>query len=455
MPNVSGQGNASAPLALRRELSVRDLVLFNISAVVGIRWVAAAAHVGPGSLALWALAAVLFFVPSALAVSSLSRLYPGQGGLYVWAQRSFGDWHGFLCGWLYWCSNLFYFPNLLVSGVAMAVYSLRSGDPRLSGSPGFVLGASLVVLWIAMLTNLVGLRIGKWTENVGGASTYIAVLGLVVTAMIVWMQKGAANHLDLVPAWSWEKLNFWSQLAFAFVGLELGAVMGGEIRDPERTVPRAAWISGLAIAVIYILGTLALLVLLPSGEINIVTGLAQAAVASGRQSGLPWLSPLIATLIMAAVAGQLGAWIAGSSRIPFVMGVDRYLPAAFAHLHPRWRTPHVAILTQGTACTVFVLAMQAGDDLRTAYQLLVDMTVITTFVPFLYIFLASYKNGQRLSGAAGMIVTACGIAFALVPPSGSRSAWLFAGKLLAGCALLIAAGRIIFVRGCRAKPARK
>jgi amino acid transporter len=276
-----------------------------------------------------------------------------------------------------------------------------------------------------------------------------------MTAMIVWMQKGAANYLDLAPAWSWEKLNFWSQLAFAFVGLELGAVMGGEIRDPERTVPRAAWISGLAIAAIYILGTLALLILLPSGEINIVTGLAQAAVASGHQAELPWLSPLIAALIMAAVAGQLGAWIAGSSRIPFVIGVDRYLPVAFGRLHPRWRTPHVAILTQGAACTVFVLAMQAGDDLRTAYQLLVDMTVITTFVPFLYIFLASYRNGQRLSGAAGMLVTASGIAFSLVPPSGTPSAWLFAGKLLAGCALLIVAGRIIFVRGCQAKPARE
>ena len=98
--------------ALARELGLRDLVLFNIAAVAGVRWLAAAAKAGPSSISLWLLAAAFFFVPSALAVSRLTVKLPEEGGLYAWAKASFGDWHGFLCGWCYWLSNLFFFPAL-------------------------------------------------------------------------------------------------------------------------------------------------------------------------------------------------------------------------------------------------------------------------------------------------------------------------------------------------------
>jgi len=432
--------------ALQRELGLRDLVLFNIAAVVGIRWLAAAAHAGAGSITLWVLAAAFFFVPSALAVTRLAARFPDEGGIYVWTKRSFGDWHGFLCGWCYWLSNLFYIPNLLLAGIAIAVYTLGGQYVRLADNRLFVVTASLLVLWIALLTNLLGVRIGKWTENLGGLATYAAGAGLVILGAVVWTRSGSATRLDLLPEWSWGKLNFWSQIAFAFGGLELGAIMGGEIRDPPRTVPRAAWISGTAIAAFYILGTLALLVLLPAERVNIMSGLAQAGAAAGERLALPWVAPLLALLITAGVTGQLGAWLAGAARLPFVIGLDRYLPASFARLHPRWRTPHVAILTQGAACTLFLLIVQLGENLRSGYQLLVDMTVVTYFIPFLYLFLSAWKHGQRWSAAAGALVTTAAIAFSLVPPGEAESPWLFEAKLIGGCALLIAAARIWFTR---------
>ncbi len=436
---------------LRRELGLRDLVLFNIAAVVGIRWLAAAAHTGPGSLSLWVLAAAFFFVPLALAVSRLSSRFPEQGGLYAWTRRSYGDWHGFLCGWCYWLSNLFWIPNLLVAGLAMAAYTLGPQYVGLSENRWFVISGSLVVLWISALTNLVGLRVGKWTENVGALASYLAGLLLVVMGVAVWRLDGPATQGgSVLPAWSWENVNFWSQIALAFGGLELGAVMGGEIRDPARTVRRAAWISGAAIAVFYMLGTLAMLVLVAPERINIVTGLAQAGAAASERLGVASLGPLFAALVTLGITGQLGAWIGGSARVPFAIGLDRHLPPAFARLHPRWGTPHVAILTQAAACTAFLLAMQLGESLRIGYQLLVDMTVVTYFIPFGYLFLTAMKEGLRASGAAAFAVTVVAIAVSLVPPAGVRSLWLFEAKLIGGCALLIAAGRMCFRRGQRA-----
>ena len=425
----------------KRALGLRDLVLFNIAAVIGIRWLAAAAHAGPGSLTLWVLAAALFFVPSALAVATLGERYPDQGGLYVWTRRAFGPWHGFLCGWCYWLSNLFYLPNLILAGLAMSAYALGLAE---DSTP--LLPASLAVLWIALIANLVGLGVGKWIGSLGAAATYVAGGLLLVLGAWAWRLHGSATPLDLAPGFNLDKLNFWSQIAFAFGGLELGAVMAGEIRDPRRTVPRAAWISGAAIAAFYILGTLAMLVLRTPDRISPLTGLVEVGADAGVRLGLAWAAPVLALAIALNVTGQLGAWIGAVARVPFAIGLDRYLPAAFARLHPRYGTPHVALLVLGAVATAFVLTMQAGETLRVAYQLLVDLTVMVYFIPFLYLFAAAWREGRWFSGACGTAVTVAAIVLSLIPPGGAASVWLFELKLVGGCLLLVAAARLCFKR---------
>ena len=100
---------------LRREMGLWDVLLFNIAAVLGPRWIAAAAHNGTSSISLWVLAAVLFFLPTALIIVELSTRYPTEGGLYIWAKEAFGEFHGFVAGWAYWTYTMFYFPGLLLA----------------------------------------------------------------------------------------------------------------------------------------------------------------------------------------------------------------------------------------------------------------------------------------------------------------------------------------------------
>src|ERR1700693_1925145 len=146
----------------RRELRLWHLVLFNVSAVAGIRWLAAAAQVGPGSLTLWLLAALTFFFPSALVIASLFALFPEEGVFYIWTKRAFGDWHGFLAAWVYFVSNILYFPTLLLSGVAIASYMFGQTGIKYSENPWYAIPVTLAALWLAFLANLVGLRVGKW-----------------------------------------------------------------------------------------------------------------------------------------------------------------------------------------------------------------------------------------------------------------------------------------------------
>ena len=427
-----------------RALGLRDVVLFNIAAVVSIRWLTTAARIGPGSLSLWAAAALLFFVPLALVVARMNDLYPREGGIYAWTGIAFGEWHGFLCGWCYWLSNLFYFPNLLLAGIGMAFYTFGSQYAGLAENRVIMTTACLAVLWIALGTNLVGLQTGKWTQNFGAAATCLAGAAVITAGITALVQgRGATPMTSIAPEWNWSTLNYWSQIAFAFGGLELGAIMSGEIRHSQRTVRRAAWISAGLIASFYILGTLSMLALITPAKVNIVTGVAQAVNAAGA-------GPL-AALIALGIMGQFGAWIGGSARLAFAIGIDRYLPASFGKLHPRWQTPHVALLSQGIATTAFVIFLETGETLRTAYQLLVDMTVISYFIPFLYLFATGWKHGQRWGPVAGSFVTLVGLACSFVPPEDVRSVAWFEAKLIASLVVLIGSAWLVYQRSAGVK----
>lgn len=436
---------ASQP-ELRRELRLWHLVLFNISAVAGVRWLAAAAQAGPGSLTLWLLSALAFFLPSALVVSSLSARFPEEGGFYIWTKRAFGNWHGFLCAWLYFVSNILYFPTLLLSGVAMASYMFGTVGIQYSENPAYAIPVTLTGLWIAFAANLLGLRVGKWPTILGGGSTYIVAALLCIFGLIIAWRFGSATHFRFLPDTSLSNLNFWGQIALAMTGLELAPILGGEIYDPSKNVPRAAWISGFGCAGFYIAGTAALLALLPPERISPMTGLAQAGHEAGARLGANWLTPCFALLITLGVIGQLSTYIAGNTRLPFALGLDRYLPAVFARLHPRWHTPHVSILTQGVLSSGLLLLMELGENLRAAYQILVDMVVIATLIPFVYIFASGFKFGQRWAGAAGAFLSLAAIILSAVPPPGVASVWLFEFKVVGGTILLALLGRVIFVR---------
>jgi len=459
---------------LRRELGVWDLLLFNIAAVLGPRWIAAAAHNGTSSISLWMLAAVFFFVPTALVIVELSTRYPHEGGLYAWTKEAFGDFHGFVAGWCYWIYTFFYFPGLLLASVAMSAYIGGPDWAWLGNNRTYLVLASLVLLAIAVLLNIVGLNVGKWLQNAGGVGTYIPLLILVVVALLVYRQRGAATEItvhNIWPVWNWSTVNFWAQIAFAFTGLELASAMSEEVKNPQRNFPRAVFGSGVLIAVIYIVGTIGVLLLLKPEDINVHNGVFQAISSGSTILGLTWLGVIAALLVTVGNAGGVGATVAGVSRVPFVVGVDRYLPSWFGKLHPRWRTPHFAILLQAAISAAVLILSQFYETVRGAYQSLVDLAIIIYFVPFLYMYASVIKLNYRrdrtaragvvlipggrigvwVAGVLGFAVTALSIGLALVPTADVKSALVFELKVVGATLVSILFGLVLYWRGARKK----
>jgi len=432
---------------LKRELGLRDLTFFCIACIVGARWIPAAAHAGPGSVTLWLMAAVFFVVPLAVAVAALTAKYPGAGGLYLWTRGDFGPFHGFLCFWTYWMGIACWFPTAAIFYMRAGFYTLGSTYARLGDQRFYLLTVALLAIWIALGTNMVGLKVGKWTQNAGGTATWLLGVLLVSTAALVWARRGTATPIHIWPKWDWGTLTFGAaSIAYGMSGMEAAGSMGAEIRDPKRTLPRAAWMAAAFATVFYSLGTISLLVILPPEKINDLSGLGDVSVAAGTVLSAAWLSPLIALMILACGVGQFGGIVAATSRLPFVAGVDHLLPKAFARIHPRWGTPYISILALGTVATFLLAAYQLGDTMRVAYDELVSLMVITGFLPYLYIFGSAWKAGKRLSAASGWAVTVLAIVCSVVPTAEISNVWLFEGKLAAGTVAVIASAWVVYRR---------
>jgi amino acid transporter len=439
-----------SPPVLKGQLSLRDVTLFAVTCIVGTRWIPAAAHAGPGSVTLWLAAALLFALPLAMAVGGLAVKYPGcAGGLYVWTRGDFGPWHGFLCFWVYWMGIAFLVPTAALFYMGAGFYTLGPKYAHLADDRFWLLAASLVAVWVALGTNLLGVEIGKWTENIGAAAIWLLGSVLVLLAVLVGAKRGSATPIHVLPQWNWGTVNFWSNIAYAMTGVEMAAMMGSEIRNPARTLPRAGWIASGFATVFYGATTVAMLVLLRPEKISEINGLAQAGESAGQALGLVWLPPLMAVLVMASAVGQFGGFGTSVSRLPFAAGVDHLLPRAFARVHPRWGTPHVSILTFGAVASFLLLVFQLGDSLRAAYQELVSLMVITGFLPYLYVFGSAWKAGKRCSAISGSGVTVVAILCSLVPTEAISNIWLFEGKLAAGTAAVVATAWLVYRRSVR------
>lgn len=436
----------SGSAQLKRELGVADLTLFAITCIVSTRWIPIAAHAGPSSAALWIGAAVFFVIPLTISVAALVTKYPEAGGMYLWARRDFGPWHGFMCFFVYWIGIAFLLPAATLLYARVGFSLLPRAYAHLGENRFFLLGAALAMIWVALVANIVGMKVGKWAENIGAIATAAVGLLLLITAWLVWQRRGIATPMEFTPRLNWATASFWSTIAYATSGMEGPGMMAGEIRDPKRTILRAGWLASGFASVYYVSATVAMLIILPPEKISSMNGFAEVAQSAGSLLQTSWLSPLLALLVLGSGIGFIGGIGAACSRMPYMAGVDRLLPDAFGKVHPKWRTPHVALLSLGLVSTFLLLGYQLGDNMHAAFDELVSLMVLTGFLPYGYIFGCAWKAGKRLSAISGGAVTLLALVCSVVPPPEIHNVVLFEAKLVAGTIAVIVAAWLMYRR---------
>jgi glutamate:GABA antiporter len=432
-----------------------------IVAVVSVRWIPRGAKAGTASLPLWIAAGFAFFLPLALVVRDLSARFPEQGGLYVWTEQAFGAKHGFFCGWCLWLNQIFYFPSYLLFAFANFVLLSTHGQElvgrRLSGLL-FVLAA----LWALTALNVAGFSAAKWLQNLGTIGIWMPIAALFVfAAAFVWGGKSTFVSSGLSTGGLTAGLGLWSSMCFAFSGVEIAAFSSAEIRDARRTIPRAIVTAAIAITLVYVGGSLAVLLVLDPQTLNDVTGMADAI---GNLAGSAGMRAATAGLLGLAALATTSSWIAGAARIACIAGQDGAFPRGLGRVHERFRTPHVALVVQALAATgallvsLFLRVEGGSTSLSEAYDVLVNLAILLYFVPYLYLFAVALKRlaRRKLAAGAGLATTAVAIVLLFVPPPGTNSAWTFELNLvLQAGSILIAGVGVYWLIGHRERNARE
>jgi glutamate:GABA antiporter len=449
---------------LKRVLGRRDLVLLFVVAIFNLNVVPSIAANGGVTVWLWIISLLLFFWPQGIAVIELAHRYPGEGGVYLWAKEVFGDFHGFLSGWCYWTNNMLYVPTVMLYFVGVSVYALGPSHAGLADNKTFALIVALALLTILVVLNIVGLGVGKWVNNLGGIGTGFAAAVLIGLGLVIWLRFGttvtaADFHIPANPRFV---LNSFGVICFGLVGLELASVMGDEIQDPQKTLPGAVAWGGVLSGLLYIGATLTLLVAVSKDEISVLQGIVQAVGHMATRVGFGWLIAPFALLLSFSIAGIGSAWLGGSARIPFVAGLDSYMPAWMAKIHPRYRTPYAALIVHAAVSLLLIVMNFAGAGVQETFQKMLSLAVVLQLVPFLYMFGALIKlalDGSKgyyskttltLSGISGLITTVLGIALAFFPAQQITSVWSYEIWMFGGTLFFVGlAAFFFFVYGRR------
>jgi amino acid transporter len=467
-PNTPAEKEAPR---LRRVLGRWDLVLLFVVAVFNLNVVPSIAANGGVTVWLWIISLVLFFWPQGIAVIELAQRYPGEGGVYLWAKKEFGDFHGFLSGWCYWTNNMMYVPTIMLYFVGVSVFVLGPGHQLLADNKMFALSASIALLAILVVLNVIGLGVGKWINNVGAIGTFAAAAVLIGLGAIVWFRFGTSvTAADFqIPANPRFVLNSFGVICFGLVGLELASIMGDEIENPRRILPGAVAWGGVLSGLLYIGATLTLLIAVSKQDISVLQGVVQAVSHVAGRVGAGWIVAPFAFVLSVSIAGIGSAWLAGSARIPFVAGLDSYMPSWLGKVHPRYATPYAALIVHALVSLILVVVNFTAAGVQETFQKLLSLAVVLQLIPFLYMFGALLKIATQPSftkvqygkptllfaGASGLVTTTLGIALAFFPAAQitsilSYEVWMFGGTLL----FVGLAAFFFFVYG-RRKAARK
>ena len=487
---------------LRRVLGRMDLVLLFVVAVFNLNVVPSIAANGGVTVWLWLISLLLFFWPQGIAVIELAHRYPGEGGVYLWAKEVFGDFHGFLSGWCYWTNNMMYVPTVMLYFVGVSVFALGPSHAGLADNKNFALTTSLLLLIVLVVMNIVGLGVGKWINNLGAIGTGVAAAVLIGLGIVVCLRFGTSvTWADFrIPANPKFVLNSFGVICFGLVGLELASVMGDEIESPEKTLPGAVAWGGVLSGLLYIGATLTLLIAINKGDINVLQGIVQAVGHMATRVGVVWIVAPFAFLLSLAIAGIASAWLGGSARIPFVAGLDSYMPSWLGKVHPRYRTPYAALIVHASVSMVLVVLNFSGwwiwnkiiglsfvghilqafgfavaslsaseTGVQETFQKLLSLAVVLQLIPFLYMFGALLRIASSdsfvkarygkttliLSGASGLVTTVLGIALAFFPAQQVTSLFSYEIWMVGGTIFFIGLAAFFFFIYGRRKAARK
>lgn len=415
----------------KKVLSVFSLVMINVIAVDSLRTLPITAKLGLSLVSYYLVAAFAFFIPVALVAAELATAYPNTGGIYIWVREAFGRRAAFITIWLQWIYNVVWYPTILAFIAATLAYLFA---PELANNRYYLWFTIVGLFWLFTLLNCFGMRVSSLISILGATvGTILPMAGITVLGLI-WLVQGRPIQITHATTWlpdfsSLGNLSLFSAVLFGLLGMEMSAIHAEEVKNPQRDYPRALAYSTIIIFSTLVLGSLAIVIVVPNDALSVVSGFIDAYAIFFNAYHLPWMTVVTAGLIILGGVSSLAAWIIGPTKGLLVSAHDGCLPRQFSHMN-RHGAPTVILMTQGVIFTLLSTVIIFVDSINAAYWILSDLCAQLALLAYMFMFVAAIKlrysrpNQHR----------------AYKIPGGNWGMWIVAGTGLLCCLLTILVG---------------
>ncbi|MCL9683733.1 APC family permease [Legionella maioricensis] len=376
----------------KRVLSVFSLVMINIIAVDSLRTLPISAKLGLSLISYYIIAAFAFFIPVALVAAELATAYPNTGGIYVWVREAFGKRAGFITIWLQWIYNVVWYPTILAFIAATLSYLIA---PELSNNKFYLLGTTLGLFWLFTLLNCFGMRISSIVSIIGASIGTVLPMLIIIVLGINWCFQGKTVAVDYSASWlpdfsSLGNLSLFAAVLFGLIGMEMSAVHAEEVKNPQRDYPKALLYSTLVIISTLSLGSLAIVIVVPNESLSVVSGLIDAYSIFFNSYHMPWMTSVIAVLIIVGGISGVSAWIIGPTKGLLVSARDGSLPARFTRVN-KYGAPVTILVTQAIIFSFLSSIFILLDSINAAYWMLSDLSAQMALMVYVIMFAAAIK----------------------------------------------------------------
>ncbi len=436
-----------------KTLNVFTLAMINVAAIVSLRGLPAEAVYGLSSIFYYIFAAVCFLIPVSLVSAELGTGWSEKGGVFRWVGEALGPGFGFLAIFLQWLQNTIWFPTVLTfAAVSVAFIGLdQSTDIALASNRYYTLGIVLAVYWGATIMNFFGVKlsgaISKWGVLIG---TMIPGVTIIILGLVYWL-TGNKVEMPISADALIPDLTDFNNLALAvsiflfYAGMEMSAVHVTEVKDPKKNYPKAIFIAAFITVTLFILGTLAIGVIIPPKEINLTQSLLIAYNDVFALFHLEILGSVIAIFLAFGVFGQVSTWIAGPSKGLLAVGKAGYLPPVLQKINKHGIQVNILIM-QAIIVTLLSIMFVLLPSVQAAYQILTALSITLYLIMYVLLFVTFIKLritqpqvertfkvpggvfGMAMIGGLGLLASVAAFLFGFLPPSqinvGSSFNWI-------------------------------
>ncbi|MEM8727231.1 MAG: amino acid permease [Chlamydiota bacterium] len=416
----------------KRKLNIFFLAMINVAAICSIKNWSITAEYGFSSLFYFIVSIALFFIPVSLVSAELATGWPERGGVYAWVKAAMGHRLAFLAAWLLWIENVVWYPTILSFIAGTIAFSF---NPALTNDTLYLFCMILGIFWLVTLINLSGMKISGWMSFLGVIVGTVLPGLLIIGLGLLWIISGKQSQIDFsrdafIPEMgSPRQLALLTGVLLGFAGMEMSAVHARDVKNPQRDYPRAILVAAVSIVALSLLGTLAIAIVIPQSEINLLSAGIEAISFFLQSYRLGWTVPGIACMVAFGAIGSVSTWAAGPSKGLLAAAQEGDLPPILRKVNKN-DMPVALLVFQGVIVTVISVVFLLMPSVNSSFWILLVLASQLYLVMYILMFVAGIVLRYKQPAVRRVYKI----------PGGNFGMWLVAGIGIVGALFAVVIG---------------